>query len=1517
MPLDLSDCYFHGPALPEPFVKFELEREFTRLKLLPRTTGEPGRELKAAWDSYRRKLRALAASGGALRVRNHVIEPLVERLGYARIEAAPEVQTREDREVGGDLLVSEDGSSQLRVWTTAFDEDLYAPSKRGRAYRFSHQRIAQRVLLATGERLGLLTNGVELLLLISDPARPDSTVTVPIDPGWKRSRDVPDSFRFLLALASPGGVAAIPNIVEKARLQQARVTKELRKQARRAVELFIQEIIDHPENREWYGALSDHQAIAKELWREGLITVYRLLFVLKLESSDDAARSFGFASTSLWRNTFSPSMALAGYARDVLTGKETGSLLESGMRTLFRMFEEGLECTELVVKPLGGALFGRDVTPILSRLRWGELAVAKLLDQLLWTTPTRRTAGVERERVHYGPLDVEDLGRVYEALLELEPGISTEPMCRLKRQKLEVVVPLAQGERYRPVDSSAGGDADDSDDEDQEEEETTGRGASRVQWIEQIQPGQFYLRVGLGRKSSGSYYTPHSFVRFLVQETLGPQVAERSPQENPQPLEILKLKVLDPAMGSGHFLVEACRFLGDALYEACRLCDEKALALERRAEKVKKAEQDALLTEAKGWRERVIELPDPDDELLKYLPSRSPEGEETGISQSRAVALCRRLVAVHCLYGVDKNPLAVELAKLALWLESHGEGMPLTFLNHRLIVGDSLTGPFWNKLIFRPGKPDEPIEGLFDRGLSLKFQNALADAIRYVRQLDASVGITVAELREKEKIKEELDRALLPFRVAAAAWSGGVMADAEDCDDLGYADLLRSIAEEGDLPESLTSEVVRAMIARGLGVSSVPSDRDGIYKLVTSDRCLPALSFDLAYPEAFYPTGVPHGRSGFHAVLGNPPWDALQFKSREFFASISFDILDAASPREFQQLEEDLLQDEVIAKAFEEYKHFFACQKNVIDVLYAFQKVFVEGDLCGRQLDLFRIFMERNAQLVSAGGRTGVVVPSAFHANEGATGCRQLYLNNLGLLACYSFENSRQLFDIHRSFKFAAIVAGAGASEASRDAFPVAFYVRDDEWLFDRRGREELMYTSSLITNYDPLYLSFPELQERQASDLFNKLFSNGTPLRKFIAAGDVRFKRELTDRQCAYIVTDPLHSIASWDTITTPDDFILAGTFLTVLKGEDIHQYTERYTARPYGAIDKAHVIRSLREERATAYYRPAIRKIGRSTDERTFIATLLPPGVLCHESIQVDVKPMKRPMSQTLQWLGVFNSFTFDWIVRQIVAATLNLFIIEKLPMPRLERQRRFLSHAVLRLVSTNSTFVPLWNEQLGGRRAVAIEDASDAIATRNGRLGIACEIDAVVADSYGMTRDEYQYVLSTFSHASQPDAPQLCIARFDELNDIGLEEFARKYDPYNDIPLNDNLPKPVIDLPIPGQENVEPNAEGHWEERSGQVTFLCPGPLFDEPVNRPDAADCAGARNADGAARQNGDQMQQLQALITERGMIASSDAREHLNVDAATARTLLQQLVAEGFAVQEGRGRGTRYVRREDG
>ncbi|WP_425354858.1 hypothetical protein [Limnoraphis robusta] len=1575
---------FTGPAFPEPFVKFELEKQLAKKKLLAKTTGTEGKTLQQSWEVYRRKLRELSTMGGAVRVFNHVVEPLIERLGYATAENADQVQTREGLESGGYLLKTADGSSKLRVWTTAFEEDLDAPAKRGLAYRFSHLRVAQRVLLTSGERVGLLTNGVELRVLISDPARPDSQLIVPIDTHWKRSRSVPDSYRLVLALSSPEGIVAVPELVEKARLQQAQVTKDLRIQARRAVRLFIQEILDRHqvsgvgfrvsgagdgdevsgilagedvsgiegsqdlsgsqglesgdgsgggvlptdsevsadrdlrtqqpdpkggginsgEYRRGEGQISSQRihstsihrqrladgvgnssndsretglsepsgtrsnaeidlgsgfqaesfdqnleakttpdtrhlkpdtqhlppdALAKQLWREGLIVVYRLLFVLKLETSDDPARAFSFASTSLWRNSFSPTTALAKYVRRVLDeGMETGEFLEQGLKLMFRMFAEGLECTELHVKPLGGALFGPNTTPILSSLSWGERAVAHLLDQLLWTA--KRRGAIARERVHYGSLDVEDLGRVYEALLELEPGIATEPMCRLQRDKLQVVVPLAQGEKYRPVvQSETDGDIDIEDDN---EEETPKRSKkTKVQWIEEIKPGQFYLRVGLGRKSSGSYYTPHSFVRFLVRETLGAKVDECSPKDDPNPPAILKLKVLDPAMGSGHFLVEACRFLGDRLYEACRLCDEKILAAEQASEPVDPAtpnsDPNAI---ADVYRQRILALPDPEKKLLNYLPSSAPEGQESGYSQQEAQALCRRMVAVHCLYGVDKNPLAVELAKLSLWLESHAEGLPLTFLDHRLLLGDSLTGPFFHHLLTYPGTQQE-IDPLLFRGIRERFTEAMAQALTHVKSLEATVGFNLSELKAKEAAKDKLDRALAPFKIIAAAWSGGVMLG--NCDDIAYANLVKFFAENGELPEDFsaleTSDPVslRQAIAKGLGVgdevsgvgcrvSGVGDEVSGVGFPVSgdlsaflTDTSIPAFSYDLMFAEVFYPTGNLNEVYGFDVVLGNPPWDAVRPKAKEFFASYDFGILDAPTKPERIAIEERIKADAKISKLHEDYEAEFKEQHQIHDILYQYQVVRVNGSKTGGDPDAAKLFAERNTQLLHQSGITGVVIPSGFHANEGATGIRRLYFENMACQCCYSFENRRKLFEIHASFKFATVIAQKGKQTTE---FPCAFYLHDDEWLFEEKEqRPPLNYTLDFIQKTGGDYLSLLELQSEKDLEVAKVCFANGEPFGTVCDRLKIKLGRELHMTDDAWRFTNTDEILPNGEDPRDPDiaKQLLERGYLVLHEGKTFWLYNDRWESRPKHLVSLESIKDRPQWLQSQKFYRLIFRKVASSTNERTLISCLLPSLWLSSDSTFAEQSSDQRNINLALNLSAICSSFTTDFCVRQLVTSNVNLFILNRIPIPdtRHPTPDTFLAHSALRLTCNHSGYEPLWREQLGDvwRENNSLEGENSTVkfpvlASDDERWKVRAAIDAVIAQAYHLNREQYCHVLSTFSHKSYPKARQLCLEMFDELESIGLEAFTQKYDPYHDIPLNENLPKPVISLPIP---------------------------------------------------------------------------------------------------------------------
>jgi hypothetical protein len=1326
MTLDLRDCTFFGSALPEPFVRFDLHTHLARLGLLHHVEGK---SFERNWEAVRRQL---VTVGGAQRICNHVIAPLAERLRFNRPVRQDDVATHEGSEDGGWLMQSRCGA-RLRAWTCAGDTDLDAPARSGRAYRFSPTRCAQRVLLANGERVGLLTNGNELRVLLCDPVHSDSHIGIPLagGDGWRASSLAPDSYRLLLALAAPEGIAALPDVLDAARLSQTRVTKDLRLQARTAIEGFLQAVLEHPTN-----AIGRALPInADALWQEGLVLMYRLLFILKLESAADPARAFSFASTHIWRHTLSPNRALGPLVRRFLDkGHDTGTLLEDGLRLVFRVFRDGLSCSELSIAPLGGALFGDHTTPLLDRLAWGERAVALLLDHLLWTSPKGRA----RERVHYGSLDVEELGRVYEALLELEPGIARSPMTRLRRAKLEVVVPTAQAARYR----HAGADGE----------------GTRVMCIEDIKPGRFFLRVGFGRKATGSYYTPHAFVRFLVRASLAPQITQRSRDGDPDPSAILTLKVLDPATGSGHFLVEACRYLGEALYAACRMCDELATAAEAAAAQASDGCPE-LLARAAVLRRRVTDLPDPDGLLLAYLPSRATEGGESGISQSRALAICRRLVAVHCLYGVDSNRLAIELAKVSLWLESYAEGLPLTFLDHRLVHGDSVVGPFFTSMMTLPVGGGE-LDPLLARGVHQELGRVLRVALRDVQSLKATVGSNAADLALKSAAKCRLDAALQPLRLLARAWSGAVALGTRDADDEWLA-LACEIAATGTWPGTLTTRQV-AMLAAG-------------------DQALP---WDLTFPDVFWSGSGPSIAGGFDAVLSNPPWDILQPSSAEFLAGFDLSILDASGRQEAHAIQQRLLSDPAVANAWRDHQEIFARQHRLIDRTYSHQRFGAQGAVMGGKLDLYRVFAERMLRLAGPSGAIGMVVPSAFHANEGATGIRLLYLEATRLETCLSFENRKKLFDIDGRFKFALIVARRpGPTRTVR----CAFYLTELE---QSHAPGRLMeYGRDFIEMSGGAHATFLELRHSADVALAKQMFVERQRFGEWIDGLGIALSRELH-------MTDDAHSFRLVSTIVGAGsrDLHRAG-YLPLHEGKTIHQFSDQRETVPRYVVSTQSLARKPQTADSVRYFRAACRDIAGATNERTVIATILPPRVLCGHTISVERKPARRPNSAALTLVAVMNSFAFDWLVRQKAAAHVSLYILADLPVPALsDDAARFLAHGCLRLCCNHRGFAPLWREQLGGACP-----AWPAIADAAARWQLRAAMDVVVALAYGLDRAQYKRVLSSFSHKSSPAAPGLCLAAFDERVRKGGAAFYAKHDPHFGVPLVTTAATPVIEHPV----------------------------------------------------------------------------------------------------------------------
>ena len=187
-----------------------------------------------------------------------------------------------------------------------------------------------------------------------------------------------------------------------------------------------------------------------------------------------------------------------------------------------------------------------------------------------------------------------------------------------------------------------------------------------------------------------------------------------------------------------------------------------------------------------------------------------------------------------------------------------------------------------------------------------------------------------------------------------------------------------------------------------------------------------------------------------------------------------------------------------------------------------------------------------------------------------------------------------------------------------------------------------------------------------------------------------------------------------------------------------------------------------------------------------------------------------------------------------------------------------------------------------------------------------------DAVVADAYCLSRDQYEHILSTFSHSSYPKAPYLCLKAFDELREIGIQAFCQKHDPYWDIPLNENLPQPVLDLKIPEESGIVQTSLGPLFDRAAAAVAPTESGMSTARTNpaKPAPAPAPSVRPSGNRA------FATITELLCSQGVITSSDAQQATGLDAAGVRPHLQQLVQQGLAVTEGQRRGMRY-RRLDG
>lgn len=1340
-----------APAQRPGFLFRLLSRQ--RFRRAPRPGRPPRRpRIEIAQARFRRiRERAEGRVADAVATRERFIRPLLrDVLGFhlgAGEERIHALFASAEAEQAGERPL-------LLVYCGEWDEDL--DSGRGRANPMHRlgEALAQKRLchgfLVTGERIRLIRatgDGPRGAFLEADLA------------GLYDEED-PEAFAafiklfaaatFLYADDEPPPIEAIER---ESRAHAERVSEDLKGSVFRAAESLVSGLIADAVARKVIASPLDLDERQLQAYRDAaLLALYRLLFILYAEARDPRLDEH-----QLYRESYSATGLLEGILRTPSRAwpKNRCALWER-LRALFRIYDQGLPPITPWehIPPRGGDFFSRE-TPagrILHEARLPDQQVARLILDLATTQPRR---GVGRERVSFRELDIENLGAVYEGLLEYEPRIVRETciearvqgreyvltpeelvrLCEQKNLVLKGDFAVVRGTAAEPLHPQAQDESADAEEDEPEEpdldpeaaveepeaEEGAEDGLKRggtARLLRRLEPGTFHFVPGPGRKGSGSFYTPRALVQDLVRHALGPLVAGKTAAE------IERLRVLDPACGSAHFLVEAMRFLGQALHHAYVV------------EHGGKAPPEFRSTTGQRW----------DDNWRA-------SDEAARAANSEARAWCKRRIAERCLFGVDLNPTAVELARVALWIESLAGDRPLTYFQHHIRCGNSLLGT-WMARLEQP-----PLPGKEKKDQSqgfLPFQENIREAIREAARLRRFIDDARPEDLRREGIEpESTDEQRYKEHLRAKAEK--TLAAARLLFDLRSASaFVPEIWHEWEKLTSLIDDPGRDPECLRAYAESQPWWQD-FEKVRERERFF---HWELEFPEVF----LDGDRPGFDAILGNPPWDKILPNRHEFYGRYDILILAFTGSDLDRRIRELEAANPGLEGEFQAYRAHIntvaAMLKNGGD--YRFHEWVIDGQRTGGHQDAFKFFVERAWQLAREGGRVGFVVPSAIYNNEGCTGLRHLLLEEAQIERFYAFENRKKIFPIHSSYKFVSLVFRKGRAE--QDGFKAAFMRHDLAELdatarYREPGQEEEVKPSAApwfvpvrrreLERLSPGTLAFLEYRSPRDREILLKMYGydvEGNPVNPRPLLGDrgpgtwnARFYTEFNMTNDRDLWTDsktgklynprqilgpvpgttsqpPYYDPAAWPEIRAR---MAEAGFWPLYEGKHIEQFL----------VDIRPIERWVSLEACQKKYgrlpdpgpKLVFRAIASNTNERTCIAAVQPERSCFGNSCWGTV--LNRNDAEVL--CSILNCFVADYAIRLRISANMNfthvgrlavLTPIEAYGLPTLATQS-VAGDPIEHITEIDNVWPSIW---LGNR---------------------------AVAEAYGLTPDDFEYILSTF--------------------------------------------------------------------------------------------------------------------------------------------------------------------------
>jgi len=1123
--------------------------------------------------------------------------------------------------------------------------------------------LAQEFLNASPDHLwSIACNGKQLRLL-----RDAATLTRPsfleIDLqdllGGQRYAEFANVWRLLQASRSAGEPAEC--IWEKWRAagqeEGTRVRDGLRLGVTDALLTLGEGFLQHPANDTLRKALHNGELSKDAYFQQLLRLIYRLIFLFSVEERGLLHGKDDSKAAQAARRAYAEGYAVARL-RELCLKRRARNRFDDHWQALRIVFKGLSEGEPRLALPALGGLFAVTQCPALDAASLDNAHLLAAMQNLRWASHKGVLAPVD-----YRNMGPEELGSVYESLLELVPEID------LPARQFGFVGLTSEG-------STAGN----------------------------------------ARKLSGSYYTPDSLVQELIKSALDPVIAQRLASQPDAPIEaLLAIRVIDPACGSGHFLLAAARRLAEKLAQL-----------------------------------------------------RATDGEQTEQDFRHAL----REVVAKCIFGVDRNPMAIELARTALWLEGFEEGRPLGFLDHHLQVGDALLGLTDLKALEMGIAKDafKPLSG-DDKDVCKLLAKTNAAALKDLEkkrnarafgQLDvaSATGSGLTQLQAIEALPENTTRQIAAKEAAYHAFLQQAKTNrlAHAADLLVGAYLLPKIATpKNDIPTSATLYLTL------LG-DALPTLQQGA-RAAAQAACVEArvLHWPLAFPQVF-------AGGGFDCVLGNPPWEHVELKEEEFFATRNPLVAEAKNKAErsqrIQWLSEGMLAKHLFPQG-EHVPHEYVAEQRLFREFTVSRRTFeaastfahVNAEEGGRypltgvgRVNTYALFAETISQITHSEGRAGFIVPSGIGTDDSTKLFFQNLVNAQRLVSFFGFDNAKRIFPaVHPDTPFALVTIGATQSDAE-----LAHYLLSCEHLSDPRRRFTLTPDEFRLLN--PNTLTCPVFRSEHDAELTKKLYVGTTVLidegRPDGNPWGIRFL------QGTHNMSTDSHLFADNS----------ATGLLPLYEAKMIHQFDHRWAtytpegnsrdvieaekADPsYAVTPRYWVSEEEVEERLTKRDRDGNlnwrwdrgwlmgwRDITNATNERTVIASVVPRvGVGNQMPLMLFAERENRQQFAAL--LANLCALAFDFVSRHKTGGThMNYFIYKQLPILPPDRYTEadlaFIVSRVRELTYTAHDLA-LWAQDIGY--------TGEPFAFNSERRAILrAELDAYYAKLYCLTRDELRYIL-----------------------------------------------------------------------------------------------------------------------------------------------------------------------------